>query len=198
LRISVASGRRLRHPPRTRRSISSVSSPRTPLGDRLSRGATRGHPPPPNGRPPLRPLSAWPRWRFAEGRNPGRPDTLTFALGAGRARDHRRGAGRPVSLPPRTPDAAPTRLGVGGARLETRRASALGAATIDTVHGLRREATPPRAAARRCYSTSSPASRAALVFIRVSTWGIRDGWWPAGDIPRPAVAHGPPLSCPGS
>ena len=43
-------------------------------------------------------------------------------------------------------------------------------------------ATPRRAAARPCSSTCSRASPAPSLFIRFSTWGIRDGWWPAGNV----------------
>jgi hypothetical protein len=58
---------------------------------------------------------------------------------------------------------------------------ALGAATLDTVT-VAREGYAAASRGETVLFNILTGFSGALVFIRVSTWGIRDGWWPAGDV----------------
>jgi hypothetical protein len=106
-----------------------------------------------------------------------RPDTLTFALGAtALATTGAVVGGQFLRLVRRRSAATSESAGA----LETAEL-ALGAATIDTVT-VAREGYAAASRGETVLFNILTGFSAALVFIRVSTWGIRDGWWPAGDI----------------
>jgi hypothetical protein len=106
-----------------------------------------------------------------------RPDTLTAVLGAAAAATT--GAvlgGQFLRLARRRNAAAPDSAGP----LETAE-HALGAATIDTVT-VAREGYAAASRGETVLFNILTGFTGAVLFIRFSTWGIRDGWWPAGDI----------------
>jgi hypothetical protein len=106
-----------------------------------------------------------------------RPDTLTFALGAAAlATTGTVIGGQFLRLVRRRSSAASGSAGP----LETAE-YALGAATIDTVTVAREGYTAASRGETVLFNILTGFS-AALVFIRVSTWGIRGGWWPAGEV----------------
>jgi hypothetical protein len=106
-----------------------------------------------------------------------RPDPLTIVLGAAAvATTGTVLGGQFLRLVRRRNAAVPESAGP----LEVAE-QALGAATIDTV-----------TVAREGYAAASRGEivlfniltgfTASILFIRFSTWGIRDGWWPAGNV----------------
>jgi hypothetical protein len=106
-----------------------------------------------------------------------RPDTLTFALGAAAlATTGTVLGGQFVRLARRRTAAAPASEGP----LETAE-HALGAATLDTVT-VAREGYAAASRGETVLFNILTGFSGAFLFIRASTWGIRDGWWPAGDI----------------
>jgi hypothetical protein len=106
-----------------------------------------------------------------------RPDTLTFALGAAALATTGAVVGDQFLRLSRRRSASASESAT---PLETAEL-ALGAATIDTVT-VAREGYAAASRGETVLFNILTGFTTAILFIRVSTWGIRDGWWPAGEV----------------